>query len=520
MHHSPFEEFQYNSCVSRGICSINPRILALQTVLILFLRIYTRLIANLEISIPIKNFILNTIAITINNPDFNENSFLFAIKNLREELPKIIDKSSEELSTKEKDKLFEILEETTDIVKAIKYGEKMLNRAQKELSQEIRDLFNLFLVISKNLSINLLELESYNKTHPEAFNQILELIGQINITENNSKKLKEEISKAVKIDIELMSLIRNAQEERYGKQTSKEVSYTTVPNKAVLVVGSNLRELENILDALSECDIDVYTHDDMMLAHTFPKFAKYPRLKGQFGFGFENCLLDFATFPGPIILTKNSLHNVENFYRGRLFTTDYTTAPKGVVKIYNNDFSKVIESAYNSKGFKTGKHCESIKIGYEHENITNKILEHLNKKTYKQVFIIGIDGHSLEQKTYFEKLTKLAPENVLIITFSHTIEKENIININTCFDYYAIIRIFEFVLNFNLPITVFIPKCEKNSISQMIYLSNIDKTKVYVGKCLPILLNPSLIKTLFLTFGIKSICTAKKDLEEILQNIV
>ena len=29
-------------------------------------------------------------------------------------------------------------------------------------------------------------------------------------------------------------------------------------------------------------DIDVYTHDDMMLAHTFPKFSEYKRLKGQF----------------------------------------------------------------------------------------------------------------------------------------------------------------------------------------------------------------------------------------------
>jgi hydroxylamine reductase (hybrid-cluster protein) len=63
----------------------------------------------------------------------------------------------------------------------------------------------------------------------------------------------------------------------------------------------------------------------MMLAHTFPKFSEYKRLKGQYGQGLENCLLDFATFPGPIILTAHSLHNIENFYRGRLFTTDYIT---------------------------------------------------------------------------------------------------------------------------------------------------------------------------------------------------
>ena len=100
-----------------------------------------------------------------------------------------------------------------------------------------------------------------------------------------------------------------------------------------------IRELEIVLDKLKNENIDIYTHDEMMLAHTFPKFSEYTHLKGQFGQGVENCLLDFATFPGPIILTKHSLHNIENFYRGSLFTTDYISSPKGIIKIENNDLS-------------------------------------------------------------------------------------------------------------------------------------------------------------------------------------
>ena len=65
------------------------------------------------------------------------------------------------------------------------------------------------------------------------------------------------------------------------------------------------------------------------------------------------------------LLTKHSLHNIENFYRGRLFTTDYTTAPKGIIKIENNDFSEVIKSIETSRGFKTGKNCETVKIGFD-----------------------------------------------------------------------------------------------------------------------------------------------------------
>ena len=150
----------------------------------------------------------------------------------------------------------------------------------------------------------------------------------------------------------------------------------------------NIMELENILEGLKDTDIDVYTHDEMMLAYTFPKFSEYKNLKGQYGCGVENCLLDFATFPGPIILTKNSLHNIENFYRGRLFTTDYTF-PKGVIKIDNNNFSEVIKSAKDAKGFKTGKICESVSVGYDIKKITQKVLKTI-KKIIKKIMQIVI----------------------------------------------------------------------------------------------------------------------------------
>ena len=64
---------------------------------------------------------------------------------------------------------------------------------------------------------------------------------------------------------------------------------------------------------------------------------------------------------------------------------------------------------------------------------------------------------------------------------------------------------------------MFVPKCGRNSISQMVYFSNIKQVKVFVGKCTPIILNPSLINTLQETFSIQGITIAKKDLEEILK---
>ena len=127
----------------------------------------------------------------------------------------------------------------------------------------------------------------------------------IQFQNQNLDDTKDVVVKFAKIDNTLMKRLYEAKIERYGEPNSKEVSYSTVPSKAILVVGSNLRELEIILENLKGLNIDVYTHDEMILAHTYPYFEQYEHLKGQFGQGTENCLLDFATFPGPIILTRH-----------------------------------------------------------------------------------------------------------------------------------------------------------------------------------------------------------------------
>ena len=128
--------------------------------------------------------------------------------------------------------------------------------------------------------------------------------------------------------------------------------------------------------------------------------------------------------------------------------------------------------------------------------------------------VADLDNYYIEQRIYFEKLIKLAPQNVLILSFSYNIERENLIHVNTCFDSYSMMKFYEALKNFNLKTTVFIPKCERNSISQMVYLSK-NKSKVFVGKCMPIILNPSLMNTLKNVFEIEGVTSVKADLEKI-----
>lgn len=519
-------DFQYDSCISRGICSVNPRTSSLQEVLVLYLKLASyyalKLSENGVLDEEIKQMILNTISILVSNPQFSEKDFETLTKNFNQKLPELIsiyEKSCAEIGL-EPQYLKSVIkyDKEIDIIKSIQLGEKEFLKKIKQLSQEIQDLYKIVFVVAKSICINILDLDTFEVDSNEGYMMILKLFNSLN-TDFKLEDLKLLIIEATELDNKLMKLLRTKQEERYGKQRVNDVSYTTTPSKAILVVGSNIRELEDVLEAVKNTDIDVYTHDEMMVAHTFPKFGEYKNLKGQYGQGIENCLLDFSTFPGPIILTRHSLYNVENLYRGRLYTTDFASS-KGVISINNSDFSDVIKAAEEAKGFKTGRQCETVSIGYDYNNSIHLIEEKLSKNNYSKIFIIGLNGYTLEQQTYFDKLLKQAPAEVLIISLSYCQQKENIVCMNACFDIFATVKFAEGLAEkSSKSITVFYPKCDRHTLSQMIYLKQNEKINVYIGKCTPILLNPNLISTLNDVFDIKEMTSVRKDLEEILHKV-
>ena len=206
------EGFQYNSCVFRGICSINPRITALQAVIILYLRFFIRFLSHIDVNSEIKDFILNTLAITLYNPDFNEDSFLYATKRIKEFLPKIMDKNFEENSFFEREieenNASNLANETETILDSIKFGERILSTHLEKIPSTIRSLYGIMLYIAKNLSINLLELQNYNEDCTEGFEIILKLLNNIDPINFDKEDLKSIIIEASRIDYNIIYQIR------------------------------------------------------------------------------------------------------------------------------------------------------------------------------------------------------------------------------------------------------------------------------------------------------------------------
>lgn len=519
MFYNYYEDYQYDSCVSKGICSIGPRTSSLQEILVMYLKLlafYTLELKNLGgYNKDAEIVILDTISTLMSNLETQNEQFqkiLIRIKTLLCQSKKTyINYCKEEKIEPKFIKTNIKLDEEFDITKLIQQGEKEYNNRLESLSPERKNLFEVMGNIIKSLSINITNIKSLSeaeKLEEEGFYKILVMLNLLNYQDTTTEEILNEIKLSAELDYKLSSRLDELQIERYGEPIETEVSISTRPNKAILVAGTSLKELEDVLEYTKDKNIDVYTHGEMILAHTYPKFQEYTHLRGHFGVGVENCLLDFATFPGAILVTKYAVENIEYLYRGRLFTTD-CFVPKGAVKIENNNYSPLVESAQNAKGFKRGKQKGSIKVGiskYKLESELTTLFDNLKK--YKHIIILGPENHNKRNKIYYENILKNMPENSFVITFSYKRNCENILSLNGRTDfstiYYLLDKIKAKIKDTDIDISIFISKCNKHTISNLIYLSEQKIENIFLSKCTPIMLNPALTNIIADYYQIKA----------------
>lgn len=87
MNYNYNEDYQYDSCVSQGICSVNPRTSSLQEVLVLYLKLTAyyalKLYENGGSDEKARNIIMNTISVMVSNFEFSERTLRLWLTGLR-----------------------------------------------------------------------------------------------------------------------------------------------------------------------------------------------------------------------------------------------------------------------------------------------------------------------------------------------------------------------------------------------------------------------------------------------------
>ena len=195
------EDYQYDSCVSQGICSVNPRTSSLQEVLVLYLKLTAFYALRLHkkgiIDKDARNIILDTISVMVSNYDFSEKDFKLLTKRFNKILPTLTQKFKSACAQKNSipECLNPVLKfsHNTDIIKSIQLGEKEFLRKSKSLSVETRDLYKIIFVMVKSICINILDLETFEDDKiadkiEKGYLTILDILDNLDAKEENQEQ--------------------------------------------------------------------------------------------------------------------------------------------------------------------------------------------------------------------------------------------------------------------------------------------------------------------------------------------
>ena len=340
-----------------------------------------------------------------------------------------------------------------------------------------------------------------------------------------------------KYGVQGMALLDKANTQAYGNPQITKVSIGVGKNPGILVSGHDLRDLEMLLEQTQGTGVDVYTHSEMLPAHYYPAFQKYPNFVGNYGNAWWKQKEEFETFHGPILMTTNCIVPPKDSYKDRLYTTGAAGypgckhIPGGIGE--KKDFSALIEHA---------KKCEppqeiergEIVGGFAHAQVlalADKIVEAVQSGAIKKfVVMAGCDGRA-KSREYYTEFAKALPQNAVILTAGCAKYKYNkldlgdiggiprVLDAGQCNDSYSLAvialklkEIFGLEDINQLPIIYNIAWYEQKAVIVLLALLYLGVKNIHLGPTLPAFLSPNVAKVLVDNFGIAGIGTVEEDM--------
>ena len=528
-------------CTRVGVCGKSATTATLQDLLIYSTKglceITTLLRAeNKPIARKINQFIYENLFTTITNANFND-------EIITERITKTLAYKQELLQElNDTTKLSPIALWTTDdtssyLAKGAQVG---------VLSTENEDIRSLRELITYGLK----GMAAYNK-HANALDTFDDEIDTFlqatlaKITDDNlgAEELTALALKTGEYGVKVMALLDKANTSHYGQPEITKVDIGVRNNPAILISGHDLRDLEMLLEQTQGTGVDVYTHSEMLPAHYYPFFKKYPNFAGNYGNAWWKQKEEFASFNGPILLTTNCLVPPKDEYKDRVYTT-------GVVGFAGckhipgelgeeKDFTPIIEHAKRCAP-PTQIETGSIVGGFAHNQVlalADKVIEAVKSGAIKKfVVMAGCDGRQMA-RNYYTDFAKALPKDAVILTAGCAKYKYNKLNLGDingiprvldagqCNDSYSLAvialklkEVFGLDDVNDLPIIYNIAWYEQKAVIVLLALLHLGVKNIHLGPTLPAFLSPNVANVLVNNFGIAGIDTVENDIKKFFQN--
>ena len=221
--------------------------------------------------------------------------------------------------------------------------------------------------------------------------------------------------------LKILALLDQARNETFGTPEPAEAAVTPTAGKAILVTGHDLRILREVLIATEGTGVNVYTHGELLPAHSYPKLRAFPHLAGNYGGSWHEQQAEFAAFPGPILVTTNCMMPPRDEYHERLFTAGAVRYPD-VPHLEAGEYGTLAGIASSEPGFPlTVTPPRRILVGFGHralEPMLPRIVELLHSGQIRRLFLIGGCDGTGAGRDYYTALAEQIPHDCLILTLA------------------------------------------------------------------------------------------------------
>ena len=521
-------------CTMSGVCGKKPDVAAMQDLLVYVTKGLSAVTTALrqegkQVAAEINHLITLNLFTTITNANFDKESIEARIR----------------ATLTEKEALLAQVEDSSSLPEAAKWSgsgnweEKA--RTVGVLSTENEDIRSLRELITYGLK----GLSAYSK-HA---NVLLKDDGEVDAflqralaatldDSLNAENLIALTMETGKHGVSGMALLDKANTEAYGNPEITKVNIGVGTNPGILVSGHDLRDLEMLLEQTQGTGVDVYTHSEMLPAHYYPAFKKYPHFIGNYGNAWWKQKEEFESFNGPILMTTNCIVPPKDSYKDRLYTTSAAGYP-GCTHIpgeigEQKDFSMIIEHAKRCSApteIETGE----LIGGFAHAQVlalADQVVEAVKSGAIKKfVVMAGCDGRA-KSRDYYTEFAKALPKDTVILTAGCAKYKYNklplgdisgiprVLDAGQCNDSYSLAvialklkEVFGLDDINDLPIIYNIAWYEQKAVIVLLALLYLGVKNIHLGPTLPAFLSPNVAKVLVKNFGIAGIGTVEDDLE-------
>ena len=522
-------------CTNSGVCGKTPDVAAMQDLLVYVTRGISAVTTHLrslgtEISAEINHLITVNLFTTITNANFDKEMIVARIRetldtkeNLLKQcpdtsvLPAAALWNGEEHTFAVKAALVGVLstkdEDIRSLREMITYGLKGLSAYSKHANALLKENTELDAFLQRALAATLddsLRLEDY-----------------VNLTLETGK-----------YGVEGMALLDAANTGAYGHPEMTRVNIGVGKRPGILVSGHDLRDLEMLLIQTQGTGVDVYTHSEMLPAHYYPAFKKYPNFVGNYGNAWWKQKEEFESFNGPILMTTNCIVPPKDSYKDRLYTTGAAGYP-GCKHIggeigEEKDFSEIIEQAKRCAA-PTEIEQGEILGGFAHNQVlalADQIVDAVKTGAIRKfVVMAGCDGRA-KSRNYYTDFANALPHDAVILTAGCAKYKYNkldlgdingiprVLDAGQCNDSYSLAvialklkEVFGLDDINDLPIVYNIAWYEQKAVIVLLALLYLGVKNIHLGPTLPAFLSPNVAKVLVENFGIAGIGTVEEDLK-------